>query len=119
MKKDSVTAALISKMGKSAFLDLRNNHTNKRLREIVLDEFNTTKSIETRGKIIQKYEPLYMKPVSGNGRAHFYAPYKRIGHTSIDTFLFNIIVLWLITLILYIALYFKILKRAVSSGSAA
>jgi len=116
MKKDSVTAALVSKMGKSAFLDLKNDNTNKRLREIVLDEFNTRKSIETRGKIIQKYEPVYMKPVSGNGRAHFYAPYKRIGYTPIDTFLFNIIVLWLISLILYLALYFKILKKVVSPG---
>ncbi|MCA1741610.1 MAG: ATP-binding cassette domain-containing protein [Bacteroidales bacterium] len=121
MKKDSVTAALVSNMGKSAFLDLKNSHTNKRLREIVLDEFNTKKSIETREKIIQKYEPVYMKPVSENGRAHFYAPYKRIGNMSVDTFWFNIIVLWLISLILYLALYFKILKKAVSprlSGAA-
>ena len=116
MKKDSVTAALVAKMGKSAFLDLKNNHTNIRLREIVLDEFNTKKSIETRGKIIQKYEPAYMKPVSWNGRAHFYAPYKRIGNRPVDTFLFNIIVLWLISMILYLALYFKILKKAVSPG---
>lgn len=115
-KKDSVTAALIAKMGKSAFLDLKEDYTNKRLRETVLDEYNTSKSIETSGKIIQKYEPVYMKPVSNNGRAHFYAPYKKIGTITIDTFRFNIIVLWLVSLVLYLALYFKFFKQAVGFG---
>ncbi|MBE0668236.1 MAG: ABC transporter permease [Bacteroidales bacterium] len=116
LKKDSVTAALMEKMGKAAFLELKNRHTNKRLREIMLDEFNPRKSVETQGQIIQKYEPVYMMPVSGTGRAHFYAPYKKIRDRMIDTFLFNIIVIWLVFLVLYIALYFKILKKSVSSG---
>jgi ABC-type multidrug transport system ATPase subunit len=114
-KKDSVANALVVRMGKEAFIELKNDFANKRLTEILLDEFNTQKSVETRGKIIQKYEPVYMKPVSGNGRAHFYAPYKKIGNTVINTLWFNIIVLWLVSLILYITLYFKLLKKAVSS----
>jgi hypothetical protein len=114
-KKDSVTIALVAKMGMEAFLELKDDYTNKRLREIMLDEFNTQKSIETRGKIIQKYEPVFMKPVAKNGRAHFYAPYKMIGNTAIDTLWFNIMVLWLVSLILYIALYFKLLKKAVGT----
>jgi cell division protein FtsX len=116
MKKDSVTAALIAKIGKGAFLDLKENFTNKRLREILLDEYNTEKSIETSNKIIQKYEPVYMKPVSNNGRAHFYAPYKKIGKMSVDTFRFNIIVLWLVSLVLYLVLYFKVFKKVLGSG---
>ena len=102
-------------MGMEAFLELKDDYTNKRLREIMLDEFNKQKSIETRGKIIQKYEPVFMKPVAKNGRAHFYAPYKMIGNTAIDTLWFNIMVLWLVSLILYIALYFKLLKKAVGT----
>jgi ABC-type multidrug transport system ATPase subunit len=116
MKKDSVTAALIAKIGKGAFLDLKENFTNKRLREILLDEYNTEKSIETSNKIIQKYEPVYMKPVSNNGRAHVYAPYKKIGKMSVDTFRFNIIVLWLVSLVLYLVLYFKFFKKVLGSG---
>ncbi len=115
-KKDSVTAAMIDKMGKSAFLELKENYTNRRLREILLDEYNTEKSIETSDKIIQKYEPAYMKPVSGNGRAHFYAPYKKTGSISVETFYFNIIVLWLVSLVLYLALYLKVLKKIIGSG---
>jgi hypothetical protein len=38
-----------------------------------------------------------------------------IGNTAIDTLWFNIMVLWLVSLILYIALYFKLLKKAVGT----
>ncbi len=115
-KKESVTLALVAKMGENTFLELQDDNTNKRLREIVLDEFTTQRIIPAREKYIQKFEPAYMKPVSGNGRTHFYAPYKKIGERQIETFFFNILVLWFVSLILYLVLYFKVLNRIFSSG---
>lgn len=115
-KKESLTLAMASEMGKNEFMELENDHTNKRLREIVLDEFNTQGIIDAGGKYIQKYQPAWMKPVSANGRAHFYAPCKKIGDRQIETCLFNIIVLWLVTLILYLILYFRLLKKVLGTG---
>ena len=54
-----------------------------------------------------------MKPSSKYGRAQFYAPYKLIGNQKIDTFWFNILVLWFVTFVLYIALYFNLLQKIV------
>ncbi|HNT92792.1 MAG TPA: ATP-binding cassette domain-containing protein [Bacteroidales bacterium] len=112
--KDSVTSALVASMGKPAFIELKERHTNNRLREIVLDEFGTDKIVEARGRYIQKYEPAYKKPVSANGRAHFYAPYKKIDGAEIDTLWFNLMILWLASLLLFAALYFKLLKKVVN-----
>lgn len=112
--KESAETALVEKLGKEGFQDLRDDYTNKKLREILLDEFNQKKTVETADKIVQKYEPVYMKPVSRNGRAHFYAPYKQLGNKRIDTLWFNIIVLWLASLVLYIALYYKLLQKAIN-----
>ena len=112
--KESVEKSLMQKLGKEEFLDLKDEYTNKKLREILLDEFNQKKTIETSDKIVQRYEPVYMKPVSRNGRAHFYAPYKQLGEKRIETLWFNIIVLWLASLLLYIALYYKLLQKAVN-----
>ncbi len=114
--KDSVTGALVSQMGKERFIELKEDYTNNKLREIVLDEYNAQKTIETPGKFIQRYEPVYMKPVSRTGRAQFYAPFKQIGTVQMETFRFNIIVLWIVSLILYIALYFKLFKKAMGFG---
>jgi hypothetical protein len=55
-----------------------------------------------------------MKPVSAKGRAQFYAPYKQLGEKRIETLWFNIIVLWLASFLLYIALYYKVIQKAVS-----
>jgi len=103
----------VSALGKEGYQDLRDNYTNQKLTEILTDEFNQKKTVETSDKIIQRYEPVYMKPVARNGRAHFYAPYKQVGSRRIDTFWFNIIVLWVAALLLYIALYYKIIQKAV------
>jgi hypothetical protein len=99
------------KTGKEVLVDLRNNYENSKLRELLLDELVPEKTFETPDKIIQKYQPVYMKPVSGYGRAHFYAPYKMIGSAKIDTFWFNIMVLWLVTLALFIALCYNVLQK--------
>ncbi len=117
MKKDSVSSAIVARIGKAAFIELKDDYTNNRLREIVLDDFGREKIVETRDRYIQKYEPVYMRPVSRNGRAHFYAPYKKIGDLAAETLWFNVTILWLASLLLYIALYFRLLKKAVSPGT--
>jgi ABC transport system ATP-binding/permease protein len=101
------------KIGREKYNELKENYTNKRLNQFVLNEDAPQKSIETSRKIIQKFEPAYMKPVSKYGRAQFYAPYKQMGEMHIDTFWFNILVLWVLNIILYIALYFKVLQKAI------
>jgi hypothetical protein len=56
-----------------------------------------------------------MKPTSKYGRAHFYAPYKLVGNFKIDTYWFNLLVLWLEVAGLYIALYFNLLSKLINS----
>jgi hypothetical protein len=52
-----------------------------------------------------------MKATSKYGRAHFYAPIKRLGNLEIDTYWFNMLVVWIVSLLLYIALYYNLLRR--------
>jgi ABC transport system ATP-binding/permease protein len=108
--KDSAEA----RIGMEKYNELKEMYTNKRLNQIVLNEEEPNKSLETATKIIQKFEPVFMTPLSKFGRAQFYAPYKKIGEISIDTFWFNILVLWVITIILYIVLYYNLLRKALT-----
>jgi hypothetical protein len=98
-------------IGRERYNELKENYTNKRLTDVVLNEEAKQKSIETPRKIIQKSEPAFMKPVCKYGRAQFYAPFKQIGDIVIDTFWFNIIVLWVSTFMLYLALYYNLLQK--------
>ena len=114
-RKDSVNISIEAKIGKEEFMKLQNDYSNTNLEDVVLNRLRVDKSIETARRIIQKYEPGYMKPTSKYGRSHFYAPYKQIGNTKIDTFWFNLLVLWIETLILYITLYYNLLQKLLDS----
>ncbi len=113
--KDSVNKSIEAKIGRDEFMKLQDDYSNTNLEDVVLNRLRVDKSIETARRIIQKYEPGYMKPTSKYGRSHFYAPYKQIGNTKIDTFWFNLLVLWIETLILYITLYYNLLQKLLDS----
>src|SRR4030043_353872 len=94
-------------------ISMRENYENERLKSLVLDIDNPVKILETPGKYIQKFDPGYMIATSNSGRAHFYAPYKRIGNIEIDTYWFNLLVIWAVSILLYITLYYKLLQKLI------
>jgi ABC-type multidrug transport system ATPase subunit len=102
-------------IGKAARIKLEDDYTNKSLKELVLDNRNLEMTGETDKIIYRRFLPGYMKAESPNGRAHFYAPSKRIGKKDIDTFVFNLLVVWIISFVLYLTLYFKLPERILMS----
>ena len=113
--KDSLIRTIAANRTDSEkFINLETNYYNNGLANFVLNEDEIDKYVENQKRIIQKFEPGYMPPTSVNGRAHFCAPFKITGNMEIDTFWFNIVVIWLVSLLLYFALYFNILRKLVS-----
>jgi ABC transport system ATP-binding/permease protein len=112
--KESEIRSIEARIGRKEYIKLKDNYYNERLEFWVLDRERIDQSTETRNKIIRKFEPGFMKPIAKNGRAQFYAPNKMIGNQEIDTFWFNILVLWFVSFILYITLYFNLLQKALS-----
>jgi ABC transport system ATP-binding/permease protein len=112
--RDSVENSI----GREKLILLRKDYENSKLNDYMLNNMllrmGKKQAVETAENIIQKSAPVYMRPVAKNGRTHFYAPYKQIGNIVIDTFRFNILVLWIAILIFYIALYFNVLQKAIS-----
>ena len=95
-------------------LRLETDYTNEKLAAFVMNDELGDKTVQTSKKIIRKYRPIYMSPTTNYGRAHFCAPFKVVGNLKIDTFWFNFIVIWLVSLIMYLALYFNILRKLIS-----
>jgi ABC-type multidrug transport system ATPase subunit len=111
---DKTGDSLLKELGLKGRISLEENNENKRLQTLILNRETTNWTIETPEKIIQKYEPGYMKATSKHGRAHFYSPVKKIGNIEIETFWFNLLFIWFVTLVLYSILYYKLLQRAVT-----
>ncbi|MFT6716190.1 MAG: ABC-type multidrug transport system ATPase subunit [Saprospiraceae bacterium] len=93
------------------FIETRNNYHNESLSDLVLNGNSVNKIIEYEGGLVQKTDPIYKE---GEGlRAHFFAPNKLIFGKRVDTFWVNMMVLFLYTGVLFVMLYFDVLKRIV------
>lgn len=109
-----VDSTLNNDLGLVAYQALSNEYENTSLSKMVLN-FNPDKYIvENDGHLIRKYQTGYMKPTSRFGRAQLYAPVKRLGNREIDTLWFNIIVLWIFVIIMYVALYYDLLRKVIT-----
>ena len=113
LKRDSLYGKITGNIGEEEFRKLRERTYNENMGNILLNRMITDKIFDSKDKLIQKADPVYMKPGSKYGRAHFYAPFKQLGTLKIDTIVFNLIVIWLMTFILFVTLYYNILKRFV------
>lgn len=111
---DLINESLLASIGKAGVMELQNNYQNNQLKEVVLERLKVDQFVKTDKRIIQTYEPGFMKPLSKFGRAHFYAPYKMISNLKIDTYWFDLVVIWAVSLFLYLTLYFKIMRRIIS-----
>ena len=91
--------------------ELKRNHHNTSLEEFVTNKNEFEKIVEYEGKLIQKTDPIYLDPRSKFIKAHFYAPRKMVFGHFIPTFWVNVLVIWAMTIGLYILLYYRVLKR--------
>jgi hypothetical protein len=114
-RKDSLSTIIDANSSeKDTLWRLKTDYYNKELASFVLNDNMIEKSVQTSGRIIQKFQPVYMPPTTISGRAHFCAPFKIIGSLKIGTFWFNLTVIWFVSFLLYLALYFNILRKMVS-----
>lgn len=111
-REDTILLDLRKELGTDGFDGLRAKNENAKLVEYIQ---TTDKTVAIIGnKMVTKSDPGYTIATSKWGRSHFYAPYKKLGNKEFDTFKFNLLVIWIVTAFLYIALYFKIFSRAIN-----
>lgn len=97
---------------KEAFMKLKREYYNENLAELLKNSNEINRITEFKGELFQKIDPIYLDPRSNLIKSHFYAPRKKFLGNYFNTFWVNIIVIWLMAALLYIVLYFRLLKRA-------
>ncbi len=116
---NSMKDSLMTRMelaDKEAFRLLKNNYCNTSLEESVIFKNETQKTIDFNGELVQKFDPIYMDPEYGFVKAHFYSPAKCVFGFPVDTWKVNVAVIWLMTFLFYVALYFRLLRKLLTSG---
>ena len=93
-EKDRTIQLLSEELGgRENLLALKQNYHNNQLEQLLLRKRETQKLAIVEEEIIPKYEPVFQYPEHRFGRAHFFAPAKRIGDFYIDTYWFNLCIL--------------------------
>ena len=104
LERDNVYRDLENSLGSLAVYNIRENHYNKALADVLLNRHEVNVLYKTDERLVQKKDPVYLLPESNIGRAHFYAAFKQFNNVYVDTLWFNVSVLWLMSLILYLAI---------------
>lgn len=112
-KRDSQINSIVSKQGKDWLYLLKKDYHNEYIENYVLNKLDLEKIVDYKGELVRRKEPGYQMPVHKAGRAHFYAPYKKIGSKFIDTLYFNLIIIWCWSVLLFICLQIDLLGKLV------
>lgn len=110
-KKEQRIIQIEREEGKPYLYQQKLKHHNKSLEVLVLQSDTREFFRETPERIVQKVAPIYKKPESNSGRAHFLSSEKIIAGKSFDTHIFNLSVIWMMSFALYLTLYFDILRK--------
>jgi hypothetical protein len=95
---------------------LEDDYYNYKLLELVSKPYERRKILVYKNALVQNTDPIYLDPYRRgflSFRTHFYSPSKYIFGLKTDTFTFNISLVLLVSVILYLALYFELLGRVV------
>jgi len=113
-EKNRIENAMIDQLGMKAYSDFKNMYHNSSLADLALNKSVVKKIVEIDGRMIRKHDPAYMKPTSRMGKAHLYAPNKQIGIFEYDTKWYNVAVIWIFSLLLYVTLRTDLLRKVIN-----
>ena len=113
---------LFEKDGKNKYQEMKLKYANESLESLLKGEAVSNKIKVVNGKLEQFVDPVFRTPntkIEGY-RAHFYASIKPIPFTEyyLPTYTYNLIVIWMMSLLGFVALYFEWLKKIIEKISS-
>lgn len=117
-KENDITLALIDKIGNDGLVSLKDDYENESLLQLVknANDISGEKCMEKDGRLIQRTDPVFEDPHESKlGRAHFFAPRKNLFGLLYNTYWFNICVIWCMSLVLMVTLYYDVFKWLLDS----
>jgi hypothetical protein len=101
------------------YQEYRDRYFNEGIADILKKVYEKNKILEYKHQLVQHIDPIYEIPIPDNAlsfRTHFFAPKKHFLGRYYDTYWFNVVVIWIITSILYVLLYFDTFRKLLSLG---
>ncbi len=111
-KKDKMIIKLDAKDPR-LYLEQQDKYHNEAVADIVKNIY-MKQVVEYDNKLVRQRDPIFRFPEVEHAldfRSHFFAPQKHFLGVYMDTFYFNMIIVWVMTILLYVTLYYDALKK--------
>ncbi|MBN2166567.1 MAG: ATP-binding cassette domain-containing protein [Marinilabiliaceae bacterium] len=99
---------------------IKDHFYNESIADIVQKIFEKNKILREGSNLIQNVDPIYRNPEPSSSldfRTHFFAPQKYFMGNHFETIWFNIVMVWIYTVFLYIILYYDLLRKFINKVS--
>ena len=96
------------------FNRIKDDYFNEMVSRFVRKELDKNKILRQGNHLVQVVDPIYQKPEPSHVlafRTHFFAPSKHFAGYYFETLWFNIVVVWILTIFMYIILYFDLFRK--------
>jgi hypothetical protein len=115
MRRENTIATLQqSPGGMEKLLKVKDDHENESLNILLKNTAEKKQLEESNNQLVQRFQPVFMQGDKGSFiRAPFFASQKNVFGSLWETYYVNVIVIWLMTIVLAITLYFDALKKMI------
>ena len=97
--------------GRDLMTATRNKYHNRAIDDLVKNKHYPVPLIKQENKYIQKTDPIFQIYPSTVGQSHFLAAYKQLGNGYVETYWYNIAVMLIMVLGLYVVFITNLLPR--------
>lgn len=116
-KEDLMTSLTDTEEKQQDFLKLKKDYRNVELDALVRNSNSTERIVADHDRIITRYEPVFRLETGRKFlRSNFFVPVKNVFGKARSTFWVNLSVIWSMTLVLYLSLYFDWFRKLLSAG---
>ena len=114
-ERDAVYAELVSALGgEDEFLQFRQRYYNKQLAAVVTNEKEIPNYSVHDGEMVPIKDAIFRDPAGKPGGHIFMHPVKMFFQTKVDTFWFNLAVIWIFSGLLFVLLYYDVIRRVLT-----
>lgn len=95
----------------------KNKYFNESLSDLVRNVSAKERIIEYKGTLVQNINPIFQNPNPHHRfdyRAPFFIAEKNLAGWQVSTYFFNLLIIWIMTTLFFVALYFEWLRRFVN-----
>lgn len=114
-KRERIVQYLVSTNPK-LYEGKRRAYHNESISDLATKFTEKNKILQYKDELVQQNDPVFRDPLPNHlldFRSHFLAPRKHFLGMYFDTFWFNLSAIWIMTLLLYVTLYYESLKKLI------